>query len=188
MNRRVPLLLLVLVLPSSVMAMELVTNGGFEGDLPPDWQEDTVGAATVISRSVGYDGDPDYEVLVEKGTGNGHAKLNQTVVIPSVDVAFSANAKIQVASSGGGPWAAAGVALYYEDSLGEVLGVTMILRKTIDCPWLDSDTFHMIPVADEEWKNHAFNLSNELSNLPGVDMQAIHQIRICLFGQTGGDC
>ena len=77
MMRRVALLALVLVLPSYVMAIELVTNGGFEDVLPPAWQEETVGAATSVSRSTGYDGDPDYEVLVEKGTGNGHGKLQR---------------------------------------------------------------------------------------------------------------
>ena len=186
--RRVPILLLMFILPSSVMAIELVTNGGFESDLPPEWQEEFVGAATSVVRSTGYDDDPDYEVLVEKGTGNGSAMLNQTIVIPSIDVVFSVNAKLQVSASSGGPWAATGVALHYEDHLGDVLGTTLIVRTTLDCPWIDSETFHMIPVPDEEWNSHGFDVHNELTNLSGVDLQAIHQIRINLFGQSGGDC
>jgi len=188
MMRRVPLLFLVFVLPSYGMAMELVTNGGFESDLPPAWQEELAGAATVVNRSTGYDGDPDFEVLVEKGTGNGHGKVNQSIVIPSIDVDFSVNTKIQVSSSGGGPWAAAGVAIHYENHFGDVLGTTMIVGKTVDCPWRDNLTFHMIPAPDEEWNNFQFNIGNELLNLVGVDMMAIHQIRISLFGQVGGDC
>lgn len=187
MMRRVALLVLVLVLPSYVLAIELVTNGGFEEVLPPAWQDESVGAATSVTRSTGYDSDPDYEVLVEKGTGNGHGKLNQTIVIPSLDVDFSVVAKAQVSVSVG-PWAAAGVALHYEDRFGNVRGTTVILRKTSACPWSDSDTFHMISVPDENWNTYGFNVADELVNLAGVDPLAIHQVRISLFGEVGGDC
>lgn len=188
MIRRVPLLLLILAMPSYVVAVELVTNGGFESDLPPAWQVESSGAAAIVNRATGYDGDPDFEVLVEKGTGNGQAKLNQSIVIPSVDVDFSVNAKIQVSSTAGGPWAAAGVALNFENHIGDLLGTTVIVGKTADCPWIDNDTFHMIPAPDEEWNSFGFNVASELVNLPGVDMMAVHQIRISLFGQVGGDC
>lgn len=187
MMRRVALLLLLLVPTSSVPAIELVTNGWFEEALPPAWQVEAVGAAATVTRATGYDGDPDYEVLVEKGTGNGHGKLNQTVVIPSLDVDFSVTAMAQVAVSTG-PWAAAGVALHYEDHFGNVLGTTMIVRRTSACPWSDGDTLHMIPVADESWNSYGFDLGAELAHLPGVDPDAIRQVRVSLFGEVGGDC
>jgi hypothetical protein len=187
MMRRVPLLFLLLVLPSYALAIELVINGDFEDDLAPAWQDESAGNATSFIRSTDYDGDLDYEVLVEKGTGNGHAKLNQPIVIPSTDIYFSVNAKIH-ASTSHGPWAAAGVALHYEDHFGNVLGTTKILRKTVDCPWSDSDKFHMILAPDENWNGFGFNLDDELVNLAGVNPLEIHQIRICLFGITGGDC
>ena len=45
---------------------------------------------------------------VEKLTGNGHARLDQTVAVPSADAVFSAAVMIDVeASAKGGPWAAA---------------------------------------------------------------------------------
>jgi hypothetical protein len=188
MMRRFPLVFLLLVFPSYVAAIELVTNGDFESDLAPAWQEESVGAAVMIGRSVTFDVDPDYEVVVQKATGNGYGKLIQPVVVPATDLDFSVNAKIQVSATSGGPWAAAGVALHYEDSLGDVLGTTMIVRVTAECPWIDSDTFHMIPAPDEEWNAFSFNVDDELANLPGVDMMAIHQIRIVIFGQVGGDC
>ncbi len=188
MPRRIPLLLIIFVLPSYVFATELVTNGGFESDLPPAWQVESAGAAASVSRATDHDADPDYEVLAEKGTGNGFAKLNQTVVIPATDVDISLNAKMEATATSGGPWAAAGVALHYENHFGDVLGTTMIVLKTPDCPWVDSSTFHMIPVPDGEWNNYMFNVGGELANLLGVDMMAIHQIRISLFGQIGGDC
>jgi hypothetical protein len=185
--RRILILVVVLVLPSSAMAIELAANGDFEVDLSLGWKMETLGSATSFSRDTTYDGDPDTEVLVEKGTGNGHALLNQTVVVPSTDVSFSVHARIEVSSTSG-PWAAAGVALHYESAVGDVLGTTMIVGRTVDCPWIDSDSFHMIPAPDGEWNLYAFNVADELINLPGVDMMAVHQIRISLYGQVGGDC
>lgn len=188
MLRRLPVLLIVLVLPSYVSATELVTNGGFESDFSPAWKFESAGSSASVSRSTGHDADPDYEALAEKGTGNGFAKLNQTVFIPATDVDVSLNAKMLATTTSGGPWAAAGVAFHYENYFGDVLGTTMIVVKTSVCPWVDSSTFHMIPVPDGEWNNYLFNVGSELANLPGVDMMAIHQIRISLFGQVGGDC
>ena len=168
MVARVPLLLLLLVLPSSAPAVELVTNGGFEEGLPPAWLEDLGRARRRASvGSTGHDGDPDYEVLVEKGTGNGHAQLNQTVAIPSTDVELSVNARCQVAASDGGPWAAAGVAISYEDHFGNALGATIILRMTTTCPWTDGDTLHLVLAPDETWHSYGFNVASELTNLPG---------------------
>jgi hypothetical protein len=186
--RRVAILVLLLAVPVSAVALELVTNGAFESDLAPAWKEDALGAAASVGRDAGYDGDPDFEVLVQKGTGNGHSTLNQTVVIPSVDVDVAMNVKIGVSATSGGPWAAAGVALHYENSLGQILGTTMVVGTTVDCPWIDDARFHMIPAPDQDWNGYQFNLGDELANLPGVDMMAVHQIRISLFGQVGGDC
>jgi hypothetical protein len=184
---RIPVLILMVALTSPALALELVANGGFESDLPPAWQQELSGAATSITRSTGYDGDPDFEVLVEKGTGNGGATLDQTVVIPSVEVDVSVNARIQVASSAG-PWAAAGVALHYEDNLGDTLGTTMILRATPDCPWVESDTFRMIQAPDEEWNGYLLDIADELAALTGVDPMAVRRIRFSLVAQVGGDC
>ena len=186
--RRVAVLIVVLAVPASAIALELVTNGAFESDLAPAWKEDALGAAASVSRSTGYDGDPDYEVLVQKGTGNGHSTLSQIIVIPSVDVTVSLSTKIEVSATSGGPWAGAGVALHYEDSLGETLGTTMIVGRTADCPWVDTPTLHMIPAPDQEWNSVQLTVGDELANLPGVDMMAVHQIRVRLFGQVGGDC
>lgn len=188
MKVRFPILFLIFVLPLYAGAGELVTNGAFENDLPPAWQSETVGADSSVARDVGHDADPDYEVLVSKGTGNGHARLSQTIVIPSTDVDFSVNAKMQVSVSDGGPWAAAGVAIRYEDHFGNVVGSTMILGKTRLCPWEDSDTLHLIEAPDEEWNSYDFSLDNELVNLAAIDPLSVRQLRISLFGLTGGDC
>jgi hypothetical protein len=185
--RRALTLVLVLTLPCWAAALELVEDGGFESDPSPAWQAERVGAASAISRSTGYDGDPDFEVLAEKGTGNGYARLEQIVVVPSVDVAFAVTARIQVDATSG-PWAAAGVALDYENSFGDILGTTVIVRTTVDCPWIDSGTFHMIQAPDEAWNGYGFNVAAELGNLAEVDPNAIRQIRVSLLAQVGGDC
>ena len=189
MIRRAALVLLFFALPSFAAAIELVDNGGFEDDQTIGWVEETVGSSATIDRSVGYDPDPDFEIRVEKLTGNGHARLDQTVAVPSADAVFSAAVMIDVeASAKGGPWAAAGIALDYENYLGDALGTTMILRKTVDCPWIDSGKLHLIVVPDAAWNTVGFNLADELANLTDVDLHAVHQIRISLFGQVGGDC
>lgn len=187
MMRRVLVVSLALALPSVGGAMELVINGDFETDPALDWKEDLAGAATLIDWATTYDADPDYEVLVQKGTGNGHAKLEQTIVIPSTDIDVSAELKMVVSTSTG-PWSAAGMALHYEDSFGAVLGSTVIVGRTSACPWVDGEDFHMIEAPDELWNPYELNVGDELANLPGVDMMAVHQIRISLFGQVGGDC
>jgi hypothetical protein len=187
MTRRALILLLMVALPSYAGAIELVTNGGFETDTSPGWEKDLVGTGAGVTRSTGYDGDPDYEVLVEKGTGNGHGKLDQIIAVPSVDLAFSVNAKIQVLATSDA-WAAAGVALHYESYLGDILGTTMIVGKTSYCPWADSGNLHLIEAPDEAWNGYAFNVADELANLADVDPNAIRQIRISLFAQVGDDC
>jgi hypothetical protein len=173
---------------TTATALELVVNGGFEEAFPPEWQEYSVGAATTVDTSTAYDGDPDQEARVQKGTGNGFARLNQVVVLPSLNVHFAVNAKIEASASSGGPWAAAGVALHYEDYFGHLLGTTVIVGKTPTCPWADSDTLNVIEAPDSNWNAYGFNLDDELLNLAGVDPLSVHQLRISLFGQTGGDC
>jgi hypothetical protein len=182
------LLLVVIALPSAASAMELVTNGDFEEDLAPAWDVEAVGSAAAVTRGTGYDGDPDFEVLAEKGTGNGHGKLSQVIVIPSTDLEVSVNLRMEVSATAGGPWAAAGLALYYEDAFGNLLGTTAIVRTTPDCPWVDGDTFHVIPAPDEAWHGYVVGVDDELLNLPGVDPVTIHQLRISLLAQVGGDC
>jgi hypothetical protein len=186
--RRSWVLMLALVWSPTVMAVELVVNGGFENDLPPAWEEEATGSSTFVGRSTSYHGDPDFEVLVQKGTGNGFTALDQTVIIPSVDVDFSVSAMLLASATSGGPWAASGVALHYETQFGDVLGTTAIVGTTIACPWIDTDILHLIPAPDTAWNDYVFNVEDELANLPGVDMMAVHQIRISLFGQVGGDC
>ncbi len=186
MRRHTAALVALLLVPPSLPALELVTNGGFETDLPPAWQEESIGAATSVARSASYDADPDLEVLAEKGTGDGAARLSQTVVIPSVDVAFSVKARLQATADGA--WAAAAVALQYEDHLGRPLGATMILRRTPDCPWTGSDTLHLIPAPDEEWGSYSLHVGDELAYLPGVDPLAVHRVRVSLVATAGGDC
>lgn len=179
---------LILITGSAAMALELVTNGAFEDEFAPAWQEDNVGQGASVARSVSFDGDADFEALAQKGTGNGHAKLDQVVVLPTLDVHFSVTAKMQASASTGGPWAAAGLALAYEDYFGHLLGTTYIVAKTTLCPWVDGDRVHVIEVPDEEWNGYAFVLDDELVNLAGVDPLSVHQLRISLVSQTGGDC
>ena len=188
MRFRLTLLLLALWLPISVSALELVANGDFEEELTPAWTTATSGAATVTVRATTFDGDPDYEALAQKGTGNGHAKISQVMVVPSLDLDLSAALRCEAYSSPGGPWAVGGLVIDYEDLHGNVLGTTLIGAKTSLCPWHDSGTFHWIAAPDQNWNDYALNLADEIVNLYDVDPADVQCVRMTLTGLVGGDC
>jgi hypothetical protein len=190
MNRRLAGLLLLTALAAPAHALELVTNGDFEQPLTGAWTPDLAGVATLAVRATTFHPDPDYEVLVQKGSGNGHAKIHQTNIVPSPQVTFSIDAKLQTSASAAEshPWAAAAILLYYEDQFGNLQGTSCILRRTAYCPWTESSTFHFIEAADTEWNTYTFNLLDELQNFPGVEIDQVTRIRICLSAVVGGDC
>lgn len=193
-SSRAPILALLLALPGllagSPQALELVANGTFEAPLESDWMIDTGGAATFVVRATTFDPDGDYEVLVQKGSGNGHAKILQTVPVPSTDVVFSIRAKLQSSATSGDthPWAVAAIMLYFEDQVGHLYGTTCIAKPTTYCPWTSTSTLHLIPVADEEWHTHSIDVAEELLYFAGADPQAVTRIRVGLMGVVGADC
>lgn len=174
--------------PSS--AMELVANGAFEQGLEPAWTIETAGVAAFTVRATTLQPDPDFEVLVQKDSGNGHAKIYQTVVVPSVDLDVSVTARFQAAADYGEthPWAAAAMLIYYEDQFGSLQGTTCIGRLTGYCPWTDTETFHIIPVTIEGWTTYTFHVEDELQNFPGAVLDQITRIRVVLAAIVGADC
>ncbi|MCX7996119.1 MAG: hypothetical protein N3A65_10210, partial [candidate division WOR-3 bacterium] len=87
-------ILTILLFISGLLAQNLLVNGDFEQPLSNGWLIDTSTTNLIINRATNYDPDPDYEALVQKATGTGYAKLYQRVDIPSVQLAFSCNAKL----------------------------------------------------------------------------------------------
>lgn len=174
--------------PAASYGLELIANGDFEQGFPPAWETEFVGSAASALRSPAFDGDPDFEAMAQKGTGNGYARLHQVVPIPSLDLDFSAHLKCEATASAGGPWAVGALLLQYEDAFANVLGTTAIGQKSPLCPWADSGTFHWIPVADQGWHAYGFHVADELVNLYDVDPAAVCRIRIVATGVVGGDC
>jgi hypothetical protein len=174
----------------SARGLELMGNGAFEQALEPSWALDTGGAATLVVRATTFQPDGDYEALVQKGSGNGHAKAWQTIAVPTTDLTFSVTARMQASATSGDthPWAVAAILLYYEDQFGNLHGTTCLARPSSYCPWSDTETFHFIPVADEEWHTYSFDLAQELQYFSGLDPQAVTRIRVCLAGVVGADC
>lgn len=175
-------------LPAAAFGLELVANGDFEQDYTTGWAAEFVGSAATATRGTSFDGDPDYEVLVQKGTGNGSARLHQLIPVPSVDLAFSAALKCMTSATSGGPWAAGALLLQYEDEFANVLGTTAIGQRTALCPWTNSGTFHWIPAVDQNWHDYGFVVADELAFLSEVDPQDVRRIRIVAAGVVGGDC
>jgi hypothetical protein len=179
---------LLILLGTQVGALELLTNGDFEQDLAENWTVEMAGSSTFAVRATSLDGDPDYEVLSQKGTGNGHVKVYQVIPIPSTDLNFTVTTKLQADISTLGPWAAAGMLIYYEDRLGNILGTTCIVWKTPDCPWEETDEFHIIEAPNQDWNDYSFSLEEELAHFPGLDREEVKQIRISLSAVVSGDC
>lgn len=166
-------------------AGELVINGDIEQTLDQGWTQEVDGAGG-IDRSVSYDPDPDYEVMVRKTTGSGSVQLHQRVPCPTTDLAFSASVKI-MASATSEAWSGAALRLVYIDYHGFTLGSTNICARTGRCPWNDSATDHYMEVPAYAWTDYAFNLNDELANLPGVDPAQIKEIVVSLY-TVASDC
>lgn len=158
-----------------------LANGDFEQDLTVGWFEKLNGLNITINRGTGYDQDPDYEAYVYKGTGGGYAKLYQVATVPITDLEFSANAKLYAYDNHASAWCGAAVMISYLNSIGSVLGETMICARSTQCPWTNTTTRHIIPAPDSLWHNYSFNINDELGNLPGIDPTDVNKIEISLF-------
>lgn len=172
-----------LALPAQ--ALEMAVNGDFEQPLTTGWRQETFGSTWSIGRATNFDPDPDYEVFLSQDTGFGSVRLCQEIVLPSLEVEFSAHARIH-AFSEPTSWAGAAVKLSYMDQHGIALGETYICVISMFCPWWNTPTTHLIMAPDGTWHDFAFNLADELVNLPGVDPAAIHQVQVSLLAQTTG--
>lgn len=174
-------LITILALASFTFASQFLTNGDFEEPLINGWQESKYGTNSLIDRDTGYDGDPDYEVFVYKGTGDGYVQLYQIVDVPTTDLAFSVNAKLYAHSTSASCWAGAAVVISYLNESDSLLGETMICYRSYACPWTSTNTRHIIAVTDSLWNNYTLNIDDELLNLSGVNAADIARIQISLL-------
>lgn len=168
----------------------LMTNGTFEQALTVGWSQaiGTPLSSDTIDRQTYFDPDADYEARVKKYDAT-HAKLFQTVNIPTTDLEFSVSAKLFAYEySPSAPyWAAAAVVLRYLDNNNNLLGETRIVHKSPHCPWTNTNTVHIITVTDpNNWYDYAFNINNELTNLSGVNPSDIKMIQVALLDTTNG--
>lgn len=166
--------------------LDVVVNGGLEPPLSDGWQSQTSGVDVNIASQQLLDPDFDYEVLLTKGGGTGYGRLAQTVSLPVLDTDVSVSLLCDVAASGGA-WAAGGLMVQYLDQGGAQLGQSVLLQRSADCPWIDSNTSHFIDVEPGSWKSVGFNVDLELDNLPGVPRDAVRKLGLVLFIEAA-DC
>lgn len=180
-------LALFLVIGMSSAAV-LITNGEFEEPLETGWFQGSSGSGVMtIVRETYFDPDPDYEVFVHKGDETGSIKLFQTVVIPTTDLEFSVNAKLIVYGTSAQCWSGAGVCILYLNASNVVLGSSKICAGTVACPWQSNDSCHVVAAIDTLWNSYAFNIDDELVNVPAVNGSDVAKIQISLLAQCVDD-
>ncbi len=182
--------LILFVLVGFTFATNLVANGDFEQPLTTGWLQSSSGSSITINRATTYDPDPDYEAYAYKGAGSGFAKLYQVIDVATTDLGFSINAKVYAYDNNADTscWAAAAVIISYLDATGSILGDTRICMRTTPCPWVSTSTTHLITASDSLWHNYAFNIDDELANLPGVSPSDVKKIEIALYDTTDHTC
>lgn len=162
------------------VAREFVVNGDFEEDHTLTWARGETGSGGLVERRSDLDDDEDYELRVSVVEGDGIIRLVQRIGIPNTDLNISA--QLAAATFGdGGAWSAAGLMIRYLDRYWGTLGETAIVSTSRDCPWISSPTFHLIGVVGHNWQEHAFDLTEELAYLPGVDPEQIMFLEIALM-------
>ncbi len=163
---------------------KLLTNGEFESPLTDSWFPIKAGLNIVIDRATNYDPDPDYEAKATMGTGGGYCKLSQVAIIydmPLNQLQFSVNAKLYAYDNDAEAWAGAAVNVLYINDNDSVLGDTKICARSSGCPWTNTPTTHIIAAPNSNWNSYSFTISNELTNLPGVNPSQIKKIGVTLI-------
>jgi len=186
---------LMVVLAGGLAARELVVNGDFEQPSATGWKWDTFGffsdtANCHLWQSCYFDPDLDREVCVHKIL-HQWAMLSQDIDVPSVNLNFSASAKLfcKTERPDTGFYACANLILQYLDSGDSVLGETRIYTHTGGCDWTSSAALHLISALDStRWHNYSFNVADELGNLSGVNPAQIRRIRVGLWSYARNNC
>lgn len=168
-------------------AGKLGINGEFEQPLTDGWSQTINGLNVTIDRATDYDPDPDYEAYVYKGTGGGYCRLYQVANIfdiPLNELDFSVNAKLYAYDNDPEAYTGAAVELIYLDENDSCLGATKICARSSQCPWSNTSNHHIIDAPNTQWNNYTFNISDELTNLPGIAPGDIKKIQISLIDST----
>jgi len=181
------ILLSAALLAAFALGRELVRNGDFEQWPDSSWTLSVWGDYSDtgncrLRRRHEFAPDRDFEVQMHKMLHQG-MKLSQPVAIPSLDLGFGVSCRLWAKTERESLFAAACVCLEYLDRFDSTLGETRIYAATSGCDWRNSPVLHLIRVSDSlNWRDHRFHLAAELDNLPGVNRDSIHAVRVSLLG------
>lgn len=178
--------LLLVVFVGILPARELVLNGDFELSPESGWRERAWGEFTDTGNCRvrwrhSHQPDRDFEVMVHKMLNQGFA-LEQRVELPSLDVVFSASARLTSKTENLEYYAAAALCLEYRDARDSVLGETRVYSATTGAPWRNTPVLHLIGAPDSlNWHDYRFVLADELANLPGVEPDSVRAVSVVLL-------
>ena len=174
----------------TIPSNDSLVNGNFEQELNIGWNQfiDYQNTLDVIDRATNLDSDTDYEARIKKYDASC-AKLYQTVNITSTNMQFSVKVNLSANEINhyATYWSAAAICLRYLSSNNNLLGETRIVYKSAHCPWVSSNTVHLIEATvPDTWQTYSFNLNTELTNLSGVNPANIKMIQVVVMDTTNG--
>lgn len=184
----ISIFILSLLLVAQVVGVELITNGDFESN-SEGWEEQSSGTGTISFGN--YDpNDPDMEVQAYKYSNAGYKSLNQVVWAPALDISFSFSTAFWNSCENNtyNYYAASAIILYYLKEDETILGETRIYSATQYCPWQNTNTIHLYPVNDTLWHDYSFNITDELTYLPGVAQDSIKKLKVSIYAFTTTHC
>jgi len=191
MKKSLPALLLALLLAGAAGADGLLLNGDFEQPLDVGWTDTVQNSAGTFSftRADTFgQPTPGYAAKVYKYLAR-YASLRQTVDVPSANLTLTFDARLKIGGGSSTCWPVASVWVRYLDANSTELGNTRFCRSSVYSTWVNSDTVHLIEIADTTggWNNYSLNLAEEIAaNLPGVSAADVARITIDLFAYDNG--
>jgi len=179
------------MLASTGVAYELLANGDFEQTIDVGWvQAIKSEAGTYLFERADTFGQPTsgFAAKVHKELAR-YASLRQTVDVPTADLTLNFDARLKIGGGSSTCWPVASVWIRYADASGLELGNTRICLSSVYSTWTNSDTVHLIEIADTTgaWHSYTLNLKDELTtNLTGINPDSVAKATIDLYAYDNG--
>jgi uncharacterized protein (DUF779 family) len=182
--------IIVLAALAGLASANLLVNGDFEQPIDVGWDTISANAAGgdtfTWSDTLGQP-TPGYAVSVRKYLAS-YASMNQTVDVPSVNLALTFDARFEIGGGSSTCWPVASFVVRYLDASGVSLGNSKIYLHDQYCTWAVSDTQSLIDITTPGvWTPYSLDIASELStHLPGIDPASVSKLTVDLHAYDNG--